>query len=687
MDRSQRVSDLAPRPARSFTVPNGRVLFLFVALTAAGLALISPRLLVSTALDVLGALTVLLPPVMFGLWLVGRFPLGPLPLRWHLLLGAAIGIGLTSLLVLVAGVMGLLHRTLWLTILITFTVLGVLWIRHRRPSPLVSEAKPAHPDSRNLSPYLWLLLFPFLVLAFRAASNAPGFLWSEEGYGYDVLEYHLQLPKEYFESGHIAYVPHNVYANFPANVELLYLLSMIVHNDTYDAGTTANTIHLILGALFVFAAWVLGREWSSTGGLVVALAAGTAGWIVYLSGLAYVENGLLFFGMTALAALFRSTSSAAHPSCPKAWIALAGALAGLACGCKYPAVPMVALPLVLAIPLLSAIPWSLRIRQIGLFMLGCAGSFAPWLVKNALFTGNPVFPLCNNVFHASPEGWGSEQDALWSAGHTPSGSEALLVHWISSLWVHILADPFQRFGPVILLLPLTLVLFRRPGRSECGLLLMLFVQFAVWVSATHLYARFTIPLLIPLSALLGRAVTSMSNVHWRSAVVFCVGAGAVWNFSFAARLNAQEALSAAPETLFSTGQVPGYEYLGYANNTLPKSARLLLIGEARAFYFQRPLDYAVVFNKNAFVEQIRLGRSPQETADWLRARGYTHVLVHWAEVERLRLTYGFATEVCPALFEDLRVAGLNVVRSFPHPHSGAPYVDVYEVPHGLRQNQ
>ena len=97
--------------------------------------------------------------------------------------------------------------------------------------------------------HLWLVAAPFVSLALLAASDAPGFIWQEEGFGYDVLEYHLQVPKEYLQEGRIQYLPHNVYANFPANVEMLYLLAMIVLDDVYDVGIVANMIHLMLAAL------------------------------------------------------------------------------------------------------------------------------------------------------------------------------------------------------------------------------------------------------------------------------------------------------------------------------------------------------------------------------------------------------------------------------------------------------
>ena len=48
---------------------------------------------------------------------------------------------------------------------------------------------------------------------------------------FDVLEYHLQGPKEYFQAGRIHYLPHNIYTNMPFDVEMLHLLGMEVMAD------------------------------------------------------------------------------------------------------------------------------------------------------------------------------------------------------------------------------------------------------------------------------------------------------------------------------------------------------------------------------------------------------------------------------------------------------------------------
>ena len=48
---------------------------------------------------------------------------------------------------------------------------------------------------------------------------------------FDVREYHLQVPKEFYQSGRISFLPHNVYGNMPLGSEMLPLAAMVATDD------------------------------------------------------------------------------------------------------------------------------------------------------------------------------------------------------------------------------------------------------------------------------------------------------------------------------------------------------------------------------------------------------------------------------------------------------------------------
>lgn len=664
--------------------PNWRLRFsiLFVAVTLFGVGVASPYALLSLAIDGLSAAVVLVPPMLAGLWIMRFAHLEHMPLRWHLLLGASFGLGGLSLAILLGGSCGLLYKPLWLAIYIALTTVGIMRVRYLWVAfGTVKYPAPSSDSSARFIGALLLLTCPFAIMSLLAAVNAPGLIWQEEGFGYDVLEYHLQLPREYIADGAISYRPHNVYASFPANIEMLYLSAMILHGEHVDVGVMANFIHAALMWLTVFAAWVVGKDWSSRAGAVAAVAMGTSGWVPYLSGLAYTEGGLLFFGMVATGLTLRAIRLR-NPDKPstnqwRLWT-LAGACAGLACGCKYTAGPMIALPLCLTA---LAAPSANMVRRLGYacaFSLATLATLSPWLIKNTMATGNPVFPLINETFHAEPEGWPATQNAQWTAGHQPALNERSVSARFAALWKRIVLDKNQRFGPIVIILAVAGLALRRLQREDAILLFLLTGQLAVWLFATHLYARFAVVLLIPLTLLVGSTLKKTKSISIRAGVFTLLAIGCLFNGYFSVKLIANEGPYGAPPSIFYDGQLPGFQYLATINHDLPLSANILMVGDAKAYYVRRKVDYCVVFNQCPFVMAVQT-KTDEAIVDWLREKSYTHVLVNWSEITRLRKSYGFAEEITPALFDRLLQHRLRVYKEFDHPANAGRYITLYEI--------
>ena len=140
----------------------------FMVLIILGVGLVSRYALLSIFLDGLGAVVVMGPPMLAGLWLVVLFCQRSMPLRWHFMLGAALGLGATSLLVLVLGLAGMLHRSVWIGLLAAFAVAGIVRARQLL-CPLDSDQGVGQTvvDQRTPDAWscLWLLAWPFLILA------------------------------------------------------------------------------------------------------------------------------------------------------------------------------------------------------------------------------------------------------------------------------------------------------------------------------------------------------------------------------------------------------------------------------------------------------------------------------------------------------------------------------------------
>jgi hypothetical protein len=98
--------------------------------------------------------------------------------------------------------------------------------------------------------------------------------------------------------------------------------------------------------------------------------------------------------------------------------------------------------------------------------------------------------------------------------------------------------------------------------------------------------------------------------------------------------------------------------------SLPPGSRILMIGEATAFYFPSGTLYATCFDANPLAELAAEDLTPQQLVEALRRRSITHLWVDWSEIWRLASTYGYPAQLSAGLFDRAeagRPPGLDVL--------------------------
>lgn len=590
--------------------------------------------------------------------------------RWQLLLSAGVGVGLLALLMLVLGSLGVLNRGVLtgLTALFAFSCLLDLIKLNREELRRMQSAAAAPVAEPTWPRWLWLAAAPFLALSLCAAACPPGYLWPAEGNGYDVLEYHFGAPKEYFVAGRVEFLPHNIYSNLPFNAEMLYLLSFVLRGSPIAGVFSAQMLNVLLGVLAVCGAWLAGREFGRLAGVVSGVATATCPFLTYLSGVAYVENGMLAMTALSLACAVRGVRDGG----PRAtrWAAASGLLAGFACGFKYTAIPLVALPMLVV--------WLVAGRHRGktglVFVAGAAAAFAPWAIKNFVSTGNPVFPLARSVFHERAGIWTDEAAARWHEGHLPAPEERGAGPRARAIASRVLGNTM--FGPILFVLAAVGIAAgfadRRFHLLSVGLTLAIVVSVGLWAATTHLVDRFAVGV-IPFAAVLAAiAASSLGGPAAGRAVCVALVGGAGWNiYKTLAPFRQARVFDALPFgaiDLMRNGQWPGMGHLPALGRAASGEGRVMMLGDARAFYVEGRSDYFVVFNRNPFAEAAgawRMDRTSASPAEWLRERGYTHLYVDWMEIRRLsRSRYGFWPGVAEMTPDGWREAGLVPVELF-----------------------
>ncbi|MFO1093756.1 MAG: phospholipid carrier-dependent glycosyltransferase [Planctomycetaceae bacterium] len=258
---------------------------------------------------------------------------------------------------------------------------------------------------------------------------------------FDVKEYHLQGPKEWWQAGRIAFLPHNVYTSFPFLTEMLSLWGMVLRGDWYRGALIGQVVLMAFAPLTAIAIFAICRPANTTAGWIGAGVFLTTPWVYRISTIAYAEGGWTFF----LAATFLAYLNLSQSALDGAWhrrLLLCGVLAGSDMGCKYPGLVTVTVPIGLAVvwtvlgktwrghsDVGTADPHAGSISARGgaganvrpmlsaaaVFSLGVAITFGPWALKNVIETGNPVYPLAYTIFGGRD--WTPELNDKWRNGH------------------------------------------------------------------------------------------------------------------------------------------------------------------------------------------------------------------------------------------------------------------------------
>jgi hypothetical protein len=512
---------------------------------------------------------------------------------------AALGWGAISLLVLGLGLAGWLNPAVaWAIVTIgAISAFAQIW-RHRQKIETWS-AKPIGPN------WVWLLAMIPAGTAAVAALLPPGFLWGDEPNGYDVVEYHLQVPRQWYEAGRITPLKENVFSFFPQGVEMHYLLAMELRGGPWRGMYLAQFMHAAMCATAAVA----------VGGAAGVIVAATP-WVLLLAPIAYVEGGVLLYGTLAAAWAMR-----------RGWraMAVAGAMAGFACGVKLTNIPMLALAVPIAALVADRADW---LKRTAAFLVAAILVLSPWLIRTALWTGNPVFPEAMNLLgHAH---FSAVEVERWRRAYLPTTDR-----W-PALIGQIIGD--WRYG--YLLIPTGLIAAATRFRSSQSrfLVTLLLLIAAIWLAFTHLQSRFFV-LAIPILALM------IAEAKWPAswtAVLACfllacsiapVGSRLMHYLSLDRRLAA-----AGGGGLLARQNLAGMR--GPDPATLPPGTRLDLVGDACAFWYQVPeaqLTYRTVFDVDSTDETRSV------VQDWLNGSDSPQpgrmLVITVPELQRLSRTY------------------------------------------------
>jgi hypothetical protein len=509
-----------------------------------------------------------------------------------------------ALLTFAAGLAGLLYREAYLLLFVPAATIGLVVAARE----LRRAQRPRFRDwprwQLALAGLVGLYVVVGLVVTCAPVSSA------------DALLHHAAAPELYARTHEFRELAWSWNSYQPYTVEMLVLDGILLHD--VEQGAFAPFL-LGVGALAVAtsAAYrLLGRSGAVLAAAILYAQPFTA-WITTST---FVEPGTAFF--LALAAWNVAEFVRRSPDVSR--LVAAGVFAGGTAGTKYFGAAAVAIFALAGAVLLRE---RLSLRRFAAVAVPAMLVAAPWYVKNAILTGDPVYPILRGWPNDDARRAAYESIESYGHGTTPLDLGLLPVRLLGD------ADAFDRgefLSPLVLLFaPLALLLGRARGATIAALAASAGFVVLWFYSVQH--ARYLFPLL-PVGAVLaaaGAIALARSGALGRLVTVVAVAGsltagGAVTGLYAAQFLPYAVGLESRDE--FLRENTPYYEGLEWLNANLPGDARVAL-DHVLVLHSDHP---AVAWTADA----LPAGAGADETRAFFRRYRLTHAQVFAASAAR-----------------------------------------------------
>ena len=327
---------------------------------------------------------------------------------------------------------------------------------------------------------------------------------------------------------------------------------------------------------------------------------------------------------------------------------------------------------------------SKAIGYAGLYLIVASLVFSPWMIRNAIWTGNPIYPLYNQYFHGA-----AVEDAEEVPAELKKQVSYQVGHWnhfsirrvmFKESWAEIALIPVRIFfqgqddkpqffdgklNPFLLILPLMLLL---PVRRQLSIqnrdlkLLAVFVGLFMLIAflKTSIRIRYIAPVIPPLIILsafgcrnLQRYLTGRGRefLSWFMASAVVIGAIGMNLHYVVNQFRIVEPFS------YLSGQVsrddyisqrrPEYPLVTHANLHLADQHVVLALFMGNRIYYS---DRRMVSGEKWLTQTVLQAASVMEIREGCLSQGYTHILANMSLVKQWLKTFEKSDQVKIAEF-------------------------------------
>lgn len=563
----------------------------------------------------------------------------------HLLISAGLGAGTISLVLLGLGIAGLWHPGFLRGIFYASvgSCLGIILLnmrrRHGEGSAQQYAPAPAQQERPGILQGVALGLILLAVVMNVLATAAPVT-------SYDALVYHLALPKLYLLRGQITPTPENLYSGIPFGIQMLYGLTLALANENLAALLLCS-----FGIVTALTIWVLLRRHASNhAGMLAALFYYLCPLVLYGSWQSGIDLGGGFYLTLALSSLSLGLRNSETES--RAWPMATGIFLGLAMGVKYTFLPIAAVFVLVIFWLRKRSGNTAAMKEAVITATIAAAVFMPWLIKNIFFYGNPLYPFFNNLL-----GWISPGDwrGLLVDAHSRNLAQTFgsVVGWkgfLSQPWtMSVNSRGIDDWPGLSFLMFIPWALCLRWGILKAdesippawtAIAVLATAGYLVW-GLTSEIARFLVMALPFASCLAALAITRAPIHGWfRHGIWGLVLLSSMYSFQVTFKMGTDFASGRWPQLLGTYSRstylknqhmgygAPHYAAMEFINQNLPLDAKVLFIGEPRAFYCERNFVAATVFDNNPFWVAASEAKTAEDLLASAKKLGITHIFIN-----------------------------------------------------------
>lgn len=532
-----------------------------------------------------------------------------------MLASCGLGFGLVSFVMLAAGFAGLLYLRV-----IACVPMLLLAFTYREGKEFLKNLD-GHLAREKMSPLntiekFFIFLMALAVVVCFLICFSPSLVWDE-------LHYHLPVPSLYLKAHHILWLPYLPYSNFPQLVEMLFLPVLAL-----SSAASANFVHgffAFLTVLVVYrsASFFFSRQAGILGAAVflfvpVALA---------LAPTSYVDFGFSFYGLLSFYFLVRGAAEE-----NRKLLILSCVFLGLSFCTKYSAIFFYGIcVLYLAWHRVRAKPRFITTGFLFLYAATPVFFVLPYLFKNMLLTGNPVYPFLFSVFGGkgltAAESKNIVQSIVGFGGMGKTLNDFLLLPWNMTLHGERF---FGSPGPFFLacLPPFIAAGILREHARVRPFLFFGLAYLMLWFHGTQ-QTRFLLPSLAAFSVAAGYLFDTWmrkEKLFFALALPFllghCVlGAAAFYHFKdIPTRLAAGAGMISRQDYL--SGGLETYDAFRYVNAHLTQKDRVYLVNDNRGYYCNIP---AIPSSGSFMLNYDKEGTDAQRYGR-LKAQGITHFI-------------------------------------------------------------